>query len=83
MANKTAGHRRIEVWLPEDVAAGLDSLRAEFGHTMRDEIEVAARRHLNSPPPVPTPPPTPPPPAEHPLPTNKRGRGRPRNHPAK
>jgi hypothetical protein len=84
--NQTPGRRRIEIELEEELAAGLDALRVQFGHTMREEIKTAIMRHLSSPPPVPPPPAPPPPlPSSYPLPPvgEKRKRGRPRIHPPK
>ncbi len=86
MANNTPGRRRVEIEMDESLAAELDALRAKFGRTMRQELEIAARRHLDTPP-IPPPPPVapPPPPPMPPLPPmgEKRGRGRPRKHPPK
>jgi hypothetical protein len=50
--NQTPGRRRVEIEMTEGVAARLDALRAKFGRTMREEIELACTRHLDSPVPL-------------------------------
>lgn len=79
--NQTPGTGRVEIEMTAELIAELDRFRSAYGHSRRAEIELALRRHMDSPPPVPPPPaPPPPPPVIPPLPPvgGKRGRGRPR-----
>jgi hypothetical protein len=84
--NQTANTARLDIEIASDLRAEFDAFRARYGHTARQEVELALRRHMDSPPPVPPPPaPPPPPPVIPPLPPmgQKRGRGRPKKNPAK
>lgn len=71
--NRT-GWTRVEIEMDADIFAGMDELRRKHGRTLSEEMRLAIRRHMDSPPPVPPPPPVVPPPV-------KRGRGRPRKNP--